>query len=126
VTTEFTCQCTSQTSIRMICNACKRKRQRILGRLRARRFRGSDQPNGSVYLDPDTVAELLKGLDVVRRAEEAVRDDADKRGDYVAGPTKRLMEGVSIVRQALSTQLAEAEAERVEIDRPQRRRLGGS
>ena len=71
----------------MICNACKRKRQRILGRLRARRFRGSDQPNGSVYLDPDTVAELLKGLDVVRRAEEAVRDDADKRGDYVAGPT---------------------------------------
>jgi len=77
-------------------------------------------------LDPDTVAELLKGLDVVRRAEEAVRDDADKRGDYVAGPTKRLMEGVSIVRQALSTQLAEAEAERVEIDRPQRRRLGGS
>lgn len=110
--------CTATTPPAGLCSHHKHRRNVILTRIRVRRHRTGRDDNPETHLKSQETTLLIETLDEVMRAEQAIRDHAERQGEYIAPPVIRLMEATSLIRQALEQPLLDAEEERTERDRP--------
>lgn len=117
------CQCTPETPVRDLCDACRKKRRRITERVRRRRDRGGAEGGGAVLSSRET-ARVLAILDGLQARQIAVEDRARLAGTALPADVQALLETLARLREALRPPLAVTEEELIEQKRagaPKRR-----
>ena len=119
------CRHDDTDDVRDQCTKCKRKRQLVLARRRARRQR-NDPENTGVYVRPETVQTIAEAIRAFEQVEAAILHRLAQQGAKPRPETQSLFDRATEIRNALAPITAAIREELIELERPggRRRRPG--